>query len=180
MFNGLKICSGHVKWQFEEKEIDITIEKAYFSSKDRTANLIRIEAGESFNTEKVYYYTYEGELLALYDLVCGIIKWKNQDKEIIITIEKLKQVGYFPNEHRIMVLCGDKQQELRGYSIEGKQLFSKIFLENFKMLYFTKINDAIAVVCDCDEKEADEYGRFRYNYIVNVNTGELEKYGLAY
>lgn len=180
MISALKMCSDHVSWQFHEMEIDLIIEDVFFITNNKELNLVRIESGEKFIANKVYYYTYEGEMKFFYDLKEGEIKINNQENNIQLTVKHLKQVGYFPNEQRIMILCGDQKQEIHGYTTDGMQVFCKCILENMKALYFTKIDGNIAVVCDCDEKSADEYGRVRYNYMIDSNNGELVRYGLAY
>lgn len=97
-----------------------------------------------------------------------------------INVNDLKQVGFFPQEQRIFIICSCEKQELLGYDLEGNYLFKVNNPIGFHMLYFTKLKDKIMVVCDGSKTHEDEYGRFRYNFFMDTNTGKLTKGGLAY
>ncbi|MDE7223157.1 MAG: hypothetical protein K2O34_05195 [Acetatifactor sp.] len=92
----------------------------------------------------------------------------------------MKQVGFFPQKGRIFVIVAHNEQELQGYTLEGKQIFAASSPLEFEMQYFITANDKVMVVCDGNGENADKYGRFRYNFYLDTDTGELTKESIAY
>lgn len=178
MVHDLKALSDKVSWKCADKEINLKITDAFFVSEDKETGLIKIDSGKEFIVEKVYYYTLYGQLVFYYDLLQGLIEWNINNKKKTLTICNIQHIGFFPHEQRILILCGEKQQELYGYTIEGKLIFKRNAIQDLKLLYFIRINNEIGVVCDSYKQ--DEYGRFRYNFILDTNNGELKKGSLAY
>ena len=58
---------------------------------------------------KVYYYFYDGNLELYYDLNLNIVDWTYQGKQKKLIINHLKQVIYFPQKQRILILS-DRQE----------------------------------------------------------------------
>lgn len=180
MVNDIKIISNKVFWIFGNERITIEIEDAFFISERKEMQLIEIEAGKNFIRNRVFYFNFAGELVLYYDLKLGTIEWTFQGNVKKITVKNVKQVGFFPQEQRIFIICSCGKQELLGYDIEGKNLFKVDNPSEFEMLYFAELRDNIMVVCEGNKNQEDQYGRFRYNFYMDINTGKLTKGGLAY
>lgn len=180
MVKDIKIVSNKVFWIFGNKRMAIEIEDAFFVSERKETQLIEIEAGKNFIRNRVFYFSFAGEPVLNYDLELGTVEWSFQGNIKKITVKNVKQVGFFPQELRIFIICSCGKQELLGYDIEGKYLFKVNSPSEFEMLYFAKLSDKIIVVCDGNKNQEDQYGRFRYNFFMDINTGKLTKGGLAY
>lgn len=179
MVESLRIYSGKVSWIYNLKEISIEIEDAFFVSKSDETELITINAGKDFISKKIYYYDYNGNFILSYDLELGIITWVYQGLKNL-NINNLKHVGFYPQNQRIFILCQNEKQELHGYNLDGKLLFSVNDPPGFEMRYFVQIDDQIAVVCDGDQNQQDGYGRFRFHFLIDIDNGRLTKGTLAY
>lgn len=180
MVENLRIVSGNVNWIFNSIDINLEIKDAFFASEIEELQLIKIDSGKNFIENKVFYYNPNGDLELCYDLEVGIIEWFFQGDKKRLNIKNMKQVGFFPQKQRIFVLCNCKQQELQGYAIDGSSLFKVNNPPKFQMRYFVKTKDGIAVACDGDKDQEDEYGRFRYNFLIDINNGTLTKGSIAY
>lgn len=180
MVKDIKIVSNKVFWFFDNKRITIEIEDAFFVSERKEIQLIEIEAGKNFIRNRVYYYNFTGEPVLYYDLELGIVEWSFQGNIKKITVKNMKQVSFFPQEQRVFIICSCGKQELLGYDLEGNYLFKTNAPSEFEMLYFAKLRDNIMVVCDGNKNQEDQYGRFRYNFLIDTNTGKLTKGSLAY
>lgn len=180
MVESLRIDSGKVSWIYNLKDINIEIEDAFFVSKSDETELITINSGKDFIGKKIYYYDYNGNLILSYDLELGTIVWVYQGLRKNLNISNLKDVGFFPQKQRILVLCQYEKQELHGYNLDGQLLFSVNDPPEFEMRYFVQIDDQIAVVCDGNQNQQDEYGRFRFHFLIDLDNGRLTKGTLAY
>lgn len=180
MVENLKVISGNINWDFNNRNINLIIEDAFFASQNEELKMIKIDAGKNFIEKKVFYYDYNGNLELYYDLELGMIEWIFQGVKHNLIVNNMEQVGFFPQKQRILILCSCEKQELQGYSMMGELLFKVSNPSGFKMRYFAKMKDEIAVVCDGNKNYEDEYGRFRYNFRLNINNGNLIKGELAY
>ena len=180
MIENLMVTSGSVNWNFNNKEISIEIENAFFASEIKETNLIKIDCGKNFIESKVYYYNFEGNLELSYNLYTFTIEWFFRDVKKRLVIANINQVEFFLQYKRFFVLSGSEEQKIYGYRIDGKQLFEVNAPEGFKMLYFTRIKEQVVIVCDGDKEQKDAFGRYRYNFFLNIDSGKLTKGDLAY
>lgn len=180
MIENLNVISGCVTWKNKGSNIILKIEDAFFATENEELELIHIESGKNFMASKVYYYSYDGNLELYYDLNLNIVDWTYQGKQKNLIINHLKQAIYFPQKQRIFILSDGDRQELYGYNLLGDCLFKVNQPIGFKMLYFTWIKDEISIVCDGDKNYEDQYGRSRYNFLLDINNGNLSKGSLAY
>lgn len=180
MFKDIKTESNKVFWTFDNRTITVELEDVWAASERKEMQLIEIETGKNFRQNKVYFFNPAGELVLHYDLESGTVEWPFQDKTEKITVKNMKQVGFFPQKKRIFVISSCGSQELSGYDTDGRFLFSVKNPPEFEMLYFSRLKDDIMVVCDGGKNQEDEYGRFRYHFLLDINTGKLTKGGLAY
>lgn len=180
MIENLRIVSGNVSWIYNNKNINIEVDDVFFVSKSEETKLIRINTGKNFIEKKIFYYDFNGKFVLYYDLELGTVEWVYQELRKNLNISNLKHVGFFPQDQRILILCQGEKQELQGYTLDGLCLFSVNDPPEFEMRYFVKVNDQIAVVCDGNQNQQDEYGRFRFNFLIDTNNGKLTKGTLAY
>lgn len=181
MIDNLKVVSGNIFWTFNDKDIHLKLENAFFASKIEDERMIKIEAGKNFVASTVVYYSFNGEMLFKYDLNYGIVEWIFQGIKKYITMKNIEGVCFLPQKQRILILCNEaEKQVILGYTMEGKSLFKVSSPVDFKMCYFVKKQDEVMVVCDGNNNYTDAYGRFQYNFCLNTDTGILRKEGLAY
>lgn len=180
MIKDIKIESNKVLWTFENRTITLELEDVFWASERKETHFIEIETGKNFKQKKVYFFNYAGEQILYYDLDAGTVEWSLQENRKKITVENMNQVGFFPQEKRIFIISSCGNQELLGYDTNGNYLFKVKNPSGFKMLYFSILRHDIIVVCDGEENQEDKYGRFRYNFFIDINTGKLTKGGVAY
>lgn len=68
------------------------------------------------------------------------------------------------------------------FDLDGNLLYSFTSPEGYTMMYVTEIDEKYAkVVCDATiEENVDPYGRDRFNFTLDLQTGQWDKVGLAY
>lgn len=182
MIENLHASSGCVTWKSNGRNIILNVDDAFFATENEKLELIEVESGKNFIATKVYYYSYDGSLVLYYDLNLNIVNWTYQGKHKNLFINQLKQVIFLPQKQKIFILSdGDgERQELYGYNVIGDCLFKVNQPVGFKMQYFACSKDQISIVCDGDKNHEDQYGRSRYNFLLDVNNGNLSKGNLAY
>lgn len=180
MIENLNVSSGCVTWKSNERTIILNVKDAFFATEDEKLELIQVESGKNFLATKVYYYSYDGNLELYYDLNLSVVNWIYQGKQKNLFINQLKQVIFLPQKQKIFILSDGEKQELYGYNLIGDYLFKVNQPVGFKMQYFACSKDQISIVCDGDKNHEDQYGRSRYNFLLDVNNGNLSKGNLAY
>ncbi|ULT57362.1 hypothetical protein L1999_01745 [Neobacillus drentensis] len=180
MVDKLTWDQNKISWYFEH-EINKSIDNIILAMAKKDKEIIYVEAGPNFITEKVYSFLYNGDLLFSYDKTLGVIEWNHNGKVQKKAIGNLKQASYYPNEKRILVLINKKSQDIViGLDIHGDVVFEIKSPAGYSMEYFTEINDSPVVVCEGDENHVDSFGRGRVNFFIDLTNAKLEKGNLAY
>lgn len=177
MIENLLVNSNEVTWSFGNKIIKIELDNVFYASSDEENEYISIECGTNFIKDSVYFYDFNGELQFSYILSLGVLNWNTSNVEKSLEIKNLKDVGYFPQKQRVFVLAGDCVQ---GYDLLGEFLYNIKSPNGYKMIYFGEYKDSLFVVCDGDKNHEDKFGRFRVNFIIDKDSGNLTKGELAY
>lgn len=180
MIANLEILSDSVSWIFDKKEIIIFAADVFFAAENKELNLVTIYTGKNFIEKKVLFYNFDGSLGLCYDLESSTIDWGVGGNSRHLCVKYMKQVGFFPQKERIFIVTGYNEQELHGYTLDGRRLFVANSPSGFEMKYFTIVNDRVTVVCDGNKENEDKYGRFRYNFYIDINNGKLTKGNIAY
>lgn len=103
--------------------------------------------------------------------------WGNEKKEL--QTKGLIQVGYYPKIDKIMVLLEDEKQGLEAYNIKGKREWISYAPVGYRMEYLQEHNRNVSVVCD-GGKNADKYGRSRFNFELDISNGSMVKKSVGY
>jgi hypothetical protein len=180
MIENLSVVNGCVKWKYKGRNVILEIENAFFAKERKESHLIKVDSGIGFIENKVYYYTYDGNLELYYDLESGVVEWIYEGLRKNLVVDNMIQAVYFPQKCRMFILCDGNEQELYGYTLAGECLFKVKQPIGFKMVYCTRAEDQIWVVCDGDKENEDQYGRSRYNFLLDTDNGCLSKLSLAY
>lgn len=181
MISNLKISSNSVSWNFDDKEIVISADNVFFAAENKMLNFVKIDTGRNFVEKKVFFYNYDGLLKLCYDLELGTVEWIWGGINRYLCVTNLDQVGFFPQKGRLFIVANNgKKQELHGYTLEGKLLFTTSCPSGYQMKYFTIADKKIIIVCDGNKENEDEYGRFRYNFYLDIDNGEFTKGNIAY
>lgn len=143
--------------------------------------IVYVEAGTNFITEKVFSFLYNGDLLFSYDKTLGNIEWNHNGKVLKKAVENIKQASYYPNEKRILVLINRNHEDIIiGFDIHGDEVFEIKSPAGYSMEYLTDINHSPVVVCEGDENHVDSFGRGRVNFFIDLSNAKLEKGNLSY
>lgn len=179
MISNLQYSKEQVSWTFRRKEVNLKLNNVIFASEDTENNYISIDCGGKFETKKVYLFDFSGNLLLNYDIEKGHIVWKYNFSEKEMVIHNLLLVGYFIQKNIFLIMYQGKHREVGAFDLNGDFLFEVIKPEGFEMMYFQEFPDHVSVVCDGDDSQIDKFGRGRFNFKLDVETGYLTKEGLA-
>lgn len=150
-----------------------------FASKDDELKVIKVESGENYIADRIYYYSFDGKILYECNMLRGTIKWNINGKSIEIKEKNIQCADISFTENRVFIISGEDRQEMTGYTLEGSLVFKRNDYYNMKLLYFVHTNKKLQVVCKSSCMQ-DSYNRDRYNCNINIFNGKLEKIGIAY
>lgn len=71
----IKIIDNIVKWEYNEKSVEIKIDNVIWSRFRKDKDMIFIKTGKNFIANAYYYYALSGEPLMKYDLETGEVTW---------------------------------------------------------------------------------------------------------
>lgn len=182
----VKYTDKSVKWENNGEAIEIHIENIIFADFDKDKNVIFIGVGKNFTASDFYYYSIDGALIFQYYDSTDIISWGyNQKYEIEIPYKET--VSFYPNQKLILVIyrISSKQTsvtEIKIFDLYGNLIYQAKSPEGYTMAYVTDVlNNQIKLVCDAViEENRDSYGRDRFHFLLNLDTGKWTKLGLAY
>ena len=179
MIRNLKYSYEQVSWTYKQNEVNLKLNDVIFASEDTENSYVYIDCGENYETKKVYFFDFNGNLLMNYDLENGHITWKVDSFAKEIHIPKLLLVGYFPRKELLLIMYQGRHREVIAFDINGEFLFEVTKPEGCEMMYFQEFSDYVTVVCDGDDSQTDKFGRRRFNFKLNLKTGDLIRKGLA-
>jgi len=179
MIRDLQYSKDQVSWTFKQKEVILKLNNVIFASEDIENNYISIDCGKNFETEKVYLFDFSENLLLNYDIEKGRIAWKYNSSEKEIDIQNLLLVGYFLQKNLLLIMYQGRHREVAAFDLNGDFLFEVIKPEGFEMMYFQEFPHYVSIVCDGDDSQVDKFGRGRFNFKLDVETGYLTKESLA-
>lgn len=179
MICNLQFTKQLVSWTFMQKEVNIKLNNVIFASEDIENNYINIDCGENFETKMAYFFDFNGNLLLKYDIEKGHISWRYNSSEKELHIQNLLRVGFFIRKNLLLVMYQGMHREVAVFDLNGDFLFEIIKPEEFEMMYFQEFPHYISVVCDGDDSQVDKFGRGRFNFKLDIETGYLTKKSLA-
>ena len=175
-----------VKWEYCGKNIQVTLDKILHASFRKSKNTIVIETGEGFIEECLYYYSLDGEFLLKNNLETGEVTWYHNG-EHQLALPYTETVGFYPEHHLLLIIYRTAEERnaitaMKIFDLDGNLLYSFTSPEGYTMMYVTEIDEKYAkVVCDATiEENVDPYGRDRFNFTLDLQTGQWDKVGLAY
>lgn len=179
MIKNLQYSNEEVSWTFRKNEVHVKLNNAFFASVDHENNYIYVDCGENYETKQVYIFDFNGNILLNYDIEKGNIIWKFDNLEKEIQIQNLLLVGYFPRKNLLLIMYQGKQREVVAFDLDGEFLYEVIKPDGFEIMYFQEFTDYVSVVCDGDDNQVDKFGRGRFNFKLDIKTGNLTIKGLA-
>lgn len=174
----LNISSNIVSWTFEDQNIQLEINDVFFAVEN--SNLVKIDSGKNYIENNVYYYEPDGSLKLHYNLKDGIVEWYHQNSKKQVSFRHIENVGFFPNKQQLFIIYNDTEQKLKGFTLDGKCIFEAGSPKDFKMLYLSETEESPIVVCAGKDNYTDEFGRFTYNFYIDIDNGNLTMGCLAY
>lgn len=179
MIRDLQYSKEQVSWTFKQKEVILKLNNVIFASEDIENNYISIDCGGNFETKKVYLFDFSGNLLLNYDIEKGCIAWNYNSTEKQMDIQNLLLVGYFLQKNLLLIMYQGRYREVVAFDLNGDFLFEVIKPKGFEMMYFQEFPHYISIVCDGDDSQVDKFGRGRFNFKLDVETGCLTKESFA-
>ena len=179
MISNLNINLNKIEWVYNGKRISIDILNSFFASNDDELKVVKVESGENYIADRIYYFSYDGKILYECNLLRGIIKWNINGKNVEIKAKNIQCADISFTENRVFIISQEDGQELIGYTLEGVPVFKRNDYYKLKLLYFVHVNRKLQVVCENSSMQ-DSYNRDRYNYDINIINGELSIVGMAY
>lgn len=164
-----------VKWNNEGVEIEKRVDNAFFATVNEDKQLIYVEAGENYNQDSIFYFSYDGTLILSISKKENYVEWKFKNKNIEKRYENVSDAQIY--ESNIIILA---DETLYCYKINGELLFETNPDNGYKFIRLTTINNTPYVVCDGGSENADKFGRSSWNYEINIDKGVVLKKNLAY
>ena len=172
----------YVSWIYGGKVIKETFENAYFASINEQKNFVYVEAGQNYSQDQVYYLSFDGKRIFMFDKVKGKVSWLYQNTLIEINCKSIEHAQLYVEQAVIMVITVSNQvdRKLKGFALDGTLLFEKEPLQGYSFKNLSTLNNQPSVVCDGGETNADAYGRSRWHFAIDTKTGDMTKENLAY
>ncbi|UFT98803.1 hypothetical protein KO561_16640 [Radiobacillus kanasensis] len=180
MIDKLFYQSNQVSWSFLDKKVSVELDHIITASENTTNRYIIIDTGEKFISTRVYYYSFDGNLLMMYDLPKGLLEWSFNGHINKITTEELRDVGYFISNKTILIMSQLEKTNITALNLNGDYLYEISSLEGYEMKFFQELPEHVSIVCDGDTNHIDKFGRNRVNFKLDISTGKLSKGGIAY
>lgn len=180
MIENLTTKTNTVSWVYNNVAYKLEIENSFFASEDMESEYIQIYSGLNYNVEKEHYFSFRGEKELVCDFKTGKIEWNFHNREYKLVINEIVKIGFFPEKDTILIIRGHQNQKLLRYNLQGDLIFCVSPPFNFQMRYFDKSKDNMLVICDGNSKETEQFGRFRYSFILDLQNGQLNKCSYAY
>ncbi|WP_113674314.1 hypothetical protein [Vallitalea guaymasensis] len=171
-----------VSWIYNGKVIKETFENAYFASVDLQKNYVYVEAGQNYSRDQFYNLSFEGKRIFIFDKVSGKISWIHQNQLVEIHCKNTLNAQIYIEQNVIIIITGPNQTaiNIKGFTLDGRLVFEKEPPKGYKYMYLSNYKNQPSIVCDGGENNVDDYGRSRWHFVINVNTGDMTKENLAY
>lgn len=169
-----------ISWNYGQNTIKIEIKDIFFTSYNEETKLIYAETGQNFIKQSVLYFDLDGNNVMNYNFETGEINWMYHEISNHLKFDELIQVGYFPLKNLLLIMLNKSKRDVIALDLDGEYLYEVEKLIDFEMLYFQEFPDYIAIVCEGSKNQEDKYGRNRFNFKLNLDTGILDKEDLAY
>ena len=141
---------------------------------------VTISCGKNYITHRMYHYSFDGYLLFYYNKNSGDIEWSHAEKTYKVHVDSLCLSSYYPNKNVILIMYDENERKVKVIDLNGKELSFAVAPNGYKMMYFQENSGQIYVVCDGNKDQADQFGRNRMNFRLDIDTGELTLVGLGY
>ncbi|MEG1487792.1 hypothetical protein [Lactococcus sp.] len=179
MIENLEFLNNVVSWEYKGDSVQKKLNNIIFVSEDSTNGYIKIETGENFVTDLVYYFSYTGKILLEYNLKTGEIIWEKGKKERRAKLYNLENVSYFPQKNMTLAIYGENT-DIQVYDKDGNIVIAFKAPKYFKLEYFQEFSNYVTVVGTGSMDQADKYGRTSYNFKLNFEDDILEKIDISY
>lgn len=173
--------SNTIRWTYKKEKHEREIHHLLFAFHDIKNGFIRLETGEDFNTNEITLLRADSTLLFRYNLNEQQVSWLTSDS-VTVECEGLTNAMIYL-EHELVLMIYQNTENimlLKGYNLNGNELFNINPPENFDFQYLEIRKNAPFVVCEGNEQEQDQFGRGTYRFSVDPTSGTLKKHNLSY
>lgn len=177
MIKNLQWNQQTVSW-YSDRLIELQINNVFLATVSKNEKLVCIKCGKNFIEEIVCFYDYEGKFVLYYNIINGKIEWSVSDNILNYNVPNLNQVLYVTEPECLIILSN--KDNIKGIDLNKRILFECDAPTGYILQYLTRSQNRPVVVCDGDEAHQDEFGRFRENFYIDINSGVLERGGIAY
>ncbi|WP_429953923.1 hypothetical protein [Enterococcus sp. AZ192] len=176
----LTYSSKIISWNCGRCTNKIELSDIFFASYNEKTKLIYAETEQNFIKQGVLYFDLDGNTVMNYNFETGEINWMHHEISNHLKFDELIQVGYFPLKNLLLIMLNKSKRDVIALDLDGEYLYEVEKPIDFEMLYFQEFPDYIAIVCEGNKNQEDKYGRNRFNFKLNQDTGILDKEDLAY
>ena len=171
-----------ISWNDNNNKISIELKDVYYARYFPNKDVIIAKTRTKIKDISYYYYTIDGVLILEYHLETGDIKWQTNNQLYNIKVNNLVSVELDKNNNLLCVISGKNSRKITILTSDGNKLFDKSSPLGYKLVYISEVEiNKVSVVCDATiEENVDPYGRDRFNFSLDLTTGNWQKLGFAY
>lgn len=171
-----------VSWSFNGNIIKKSFGDMHFAYLNKEENFVLLKVGKNFIVEQVYYISFEGQDIFIFDKVNGKISWQYNNHPIDVSCKNVENAQIYFNKDIVVAIIAENQSDkkIKGFALDGKLLFEKEPPEGYVFKYLSTSKNLPTVVCDGGDANADAYGRSEFHFIIDTKTGDMSKVSLAY
>ncbi|HBF36798.1 MAG TPA: hypothetical protein DDW50_05710 [Firmicutes bacterium] len=170
-----------VSWEYGGKSIQKTFVNAHFAFINTQGNFICVEAGNDYSQDQIYHLSFDGEPIFTFDKVNGKVSWLYQDQRVEIDCQNIVEAQLYSGQGVVIVMMEQNQnRKLQVFTLEGVLSLEKAPPQGYSFVNLSTSKNQPSVVCDGGKDLADVYGRSRWHFAINTQTGDMTKENLAY
>ncbi|HEP1844079.1 hypothetical protein [Streptococcus sp. A22] len=172
-----------VSWNYGSTVVSIELANVYYARYFQQKGYVILKTRRTVTDISYFYYGIDGTLFLEYHLETSIIKWLYNLEFLTLEVSDLKNVEVNQEKRLLYIIYGEGDKKfLKVIDLEGNEKLVAKSPAGFEMKYFSDIeNNGIKVVCEATtEENIDSFGRYQFNFLLDLETGQWEKLGLAY
>lgn len=174
------IVRGEISWYFNNEFINVFTPNIIEARVDKERQYIFVLQGNNFIESGGKYLNYIGSNIFSYKCKPAELSYGKKEKIQVFDNAEIVCANVYIKHNKILVAMKENKNQIKllGYNLLGEEKFSHKLSVGFIPVYFTSFKNNPSVICDVPK--ADNYGRSRYRYTVDFNTGILSDKQLSY
>jgi hypothetical protein len=167
----------YISWTKNGQLLKFKYKNMFYASLNIEQNIVYIEAGQNYEQDEIYYLLEDGSIHFAYIKKENLIIWQKNKLIKKIICENIKYSKYYAEDNIILVIT--LEGDLIGFDMNGSIIFKKKSPEGYTLIYLSTLNNSPVVICD-GVNDKDSFGRNRWQFYINTETGTVTKANLTY